>query len=104
MLWTLLVSIVFFIAVIGALDSTKQTTAGVSGYALGIVVGSLIGTSCALAVRKLGEIVGARASHLQSESGRRWCFRALYFSTIFWIFLAAILGKWVASAVLRFAF
>jgi hypothetical protein len=103
MIWTLLISIVFFMPVIAALDSTKRAGVDFGGYVLPILVGSVVGACCAGGMWRLGEIVGTRASKLESESRRRWYFRLLYFSVIFWIFLAAILGKCVALALLRFA-
>jgi hypothetical protein len=103
MIWTLLISVVFFMPVIAVLDSTKRVGVDSGGYVLPILVGAVVGACCAGGMWKLGETVGTRASKLQSESRRKWYFRLLYFSAIFWIFLAAILGKYAAAAVLRFA-
>lgn len=103
MIWTLLISIVFFMPVIAALDSTKRAGVGFGGYVLPILVGSAVGACCAGGMWRLGDIVGTRASKLESESRRRWYFRVLYFLAIIWIFLAAILGKYAATTLLRFA-
>jgi hypothetical protein len=50
---------------------------------------------------KLGKVVWTRTSKLEPESGQRWYFGALYFSAILWIFLAAVLGKWITAGLLR---
>lgn len=103
MIWTLLISVVFFMPVIAALDSAKRAEAGFGGYVWPILVGSVVGACCAGGMWRVGEAVGTRASKLQSEARRQWYFRLLYFSAILWIFLAAILGKYAAAAILRFA-
>jgi phosphate/sulfate permease len=100
-LWMLLESIVFFIAVIGALDSAKRVGVVFGGYALAIIAGLVVGACCALAMSRLGRVVGTRVSKLQPMSRQRWYFRALYASGMLWIFLAAILGKWIALGLLR---
>jgi hypothetical protein len=100
-LWMLLESIVFFIAVIGALGSAKRVGVVFGGYALAIIAGLVVGACCALAMSRLGRVVGTRVSKLQPMSRQRWYFRALYASGMLWIFLAAILGKWIALGLLR---
>lgn len=100
-LWMLLESIVFFIAVIGALDSAKRVGVVFGGYALAIIAGLVVGACCALAMSRLDRVVGTRVSKLQPMSRQRWYFRALYASGMLWIFLAAILGKWIALGLLR---
>jgi hypothetical protein len=100
-IWDLLLGVVFFIAPLGALDSARRAGVGYRGYTLAIVSGVVIGGCCALAMWKLGRAVWTRSSKLQPESRRLWRFRALYFSAILWIFLSAILGKWIAMGLLR---
>ncbi len=100
-LWDLLVGVCFFIAVLGALHSAELAGVGFWGHALAIVTGLAIGTCCACAMRTVGEIVGARASKLRSKSLRRWCFRGLYPSTVFWILLSLGIGTRVTSALIR---
>lgn len=101
-LWNLLVGIVFFIPVIGALDSSKQAGTAVGGYALAIAAGLVVGAGCAMAMWRLGKVTWTLLSKLESESRQRWYFRALYCSTILWIFFAAILGKSVTFELLKF--
>jgi hypothetical protein len=100
-LWDLLLSIVFFIAPLGAVDSAKRAGVGYLGYVLAVVSGLVIGACCAFGMWKLGKVVWTRTSKLEPESGQRWYFGALYFSAILWIFLAAVLGKWITAGLLR---
>jgi hypothetical protein len=100
-LWDLLLSIVFFIAPLGAVDSARRAGVGYAGYALAVVSGLVIGACCAFGMWKLGKMVGTRTSRLEPDSGQLWYFRALYFSALLWIFLAAVLGKWVTVGLLR---
>ena len=65
-LWDPLFSLVFFIAALGAADSERRVGVG-----------------------------RTRASKLQPQSHRLWQFSGLYFSALFWIFLAAIPGEWI---------
>ena len=101
MIWSQLLGGVFFIAVIGALDSAKHARVGIGGYVLAIVSGAVVGAFCALAMWRLGETARTYASKLQSEVRQRWCFRALYASAVLWIAIAALLGKLVTAALLR---
>lgn len=100
-IWDLLLSIVFLIAPMGAVDSARRAGVGYEGYALAVVSGLVIGAGCAFGMWKLGKTVWIRASKLAPASGQQWYFRALYFSAIFWIFLAAVLGKWLTVGLLR---
>lgn len=82
---------------ISALTQEEQ----LGGYALAVVSGLVIGACCAFGMWKLGKMVWIRTSKLGPDSGQLWYFRALYFSAILWIFLAAVLGKWITVGLLR---
>ena len=102
MFWTLLIGICFFTAVGSAWDAAAAAKMGAGGHILAAVTGLVIGALCAFAMWRVGEAVGSRASKLHSESRERWLIRAIYASSVLWIFLAAVLGKLVASGVLKF--
>ena len=103
-LWNLLVSVCFFSAVAGALQTTKLAGLGLGGYTLAIVTGLIIGSCCAWAMWNAGRIVENRASKLASESTQRWCFRALYLTAILWCCLSTILGIWTTPLLIRVIF
>jgi hypothetical protein len=101
MLWNLLMGICFFIAVRGAWDAATTARTSVGGHILAVVTGLVVGVACALSMWRVGETVGSGAKKLQSESRQRWYIRGIYASSLFWIFLAAVLGRWAASGLLR---
>ena len=100
-LWDLLVSICFFIAPVGAVDSAKHAGSSFEAYGIAIVTGVGIGALCALGMWSAGRTAGTRILKLDSESLRQWSYRALYGSSIFWIFLSAVLGRSTSSSLLR---
>ena len=100
-LWHLLVGICFGMPIPFALQSAGEAKVGFGGYALAITIGLAVGVSCAWTMWISGKTAGNRISKLDSESLKHWCFRALYASSIFWIFLSAVLGEWASSALLR---
>lgn len=93
--------ICFFIAVRGAWDAATVTRASAGGHVLAVAIGLVVGVVCAWAMWRVGESTGARALKLQSESRQKWYIRGIYASSIFWIFLAAVLGRWVTFELLR---
>jgi hypothetical protein len=101
MIWNLLMGICFFIAVRGAWDAATVARTSAGGHVLAVVIGLVVGVACAWAMWRVGETAGTRALKQQSESRQRWYIRGIYASSIFWIFLAAVLGKWAASELLR---
>ena len=100
MLWTLLIGVCFFTAVGSAWDAAAAKTS-IGGHLVAVVIGLVVGVACAWAMWRVGETAGTRALKQQSESRQRWYIRGIYASSIFWIFLAAVLGKWAASELLR---
>lgn len=100
MIWTLLIGVCFFTAVGSAWDSAAAKTS-VGGHVMAAVVGVVIGAACAWSMWRVGEAAGGRASKLQPESRQRWYIRGIYASSLFWIFLAAVLGKWAADELLK---
>lgn len=101
MFWTLLIGIGFFTAVGSAWDAAKPSGANAGTHVLVLAVGLVIGGACAWAMWRVGETAGNRATKLQSETRQHWYIRGIYASSILWIFLAAVLGRWAGSELLR---
>ena len=101
MLWNLLVIACFFTGVGSALDAVARIPMTLRGHILTAVIGVVIGAACAFAMWWVSESVGTRVSRRQSESQRKWLIRAIFVSSIFWISLAAVLGRWASLTVLR---
>jgi hypothetical protein len=99
MLWNLLIVACFFTAVGSAWDSGRGLPMTVSGHILIAVIGTVIGAGCAYAMWSVGEAIGERALKLQSESQQKWLIRGIFASSILWIFLAAVLGRWASLTV-----
>jgi hypothetical protein len=101
MLWNLLIITCFFTAVGSAWDATAGFPTTLRGHIVTVVIGVVIGAACTLAMWWTAEAIGARASKLQSEPQQKWLIRAIFASSIFWISLAALLGRWASLTVLR---
>jgi hypothetical protein len=101
MLWELLIVGCFFTAVGSAWNAAAGVPLTLRGHILTAVIGAVIGAACASAMWRVGEAVGTRASKLQSESQQKWLIRAIFASSIFWISLAAVVGRWASLTVLR---
>jgi hypothetical protein len=50
---------------------------------------------------KTGDIVENRVPKVHSVLMQNWCFRALYFSTLLWITISVIVGRWVEMELIR---
>jgi hypothetical protein len=98
--FNLLVSMVFFSAPFGAIDSAKSAGVAAGGYVMAVTVGLAIGACCAYAMFKQGQFVWTSGSKLKSPVLQRWYFRALYLSVLPWMFIGETLGKWVTSVLL----
>lgn len=103
-LWNLLVGICFFIAIFGSTHNSALATNGLGGRSAALLVGVVVGASCALLMSKTGELLGSRVSRMASESKRRWAFRLLYASSLVWILCSAVLGKSLTSLLLLLLF
>jgi len=101
MLWNLLIIACFFTAVGSAWDAIAGVPTTLRGHILIVVIGVVIGAACAFAMWWVSETVGTHASKLRSESQRKWLIRAVFASSIFWISLSAVLGRWASLTVLR---
>lgn len=100
-LWHLLLGMVFFISFFGAVDSAKQAGSSILAYVVAIIVGLVIGTCCASAMWYTGKAVSAKSNKPYPPAVQVWYIRGLYFSSLLWIFLSAVLGKWSTSELLR---
>lgn len=85
----------------GALASAKLAKADLTGYALSVAVGLILGLLLAWIMREVGRIIAAHIKR-QPELVQERYFRALYFTATLWIVLGLFLGSWVSSAAMRF--
>jgi hypothetical protein len=98
-LLTALSSATFFgSAVLAAIH--EHATLG--GYVLAIVIGLLLAACNAWIVYKAGDVVADLTSSC-SKPRQKWCGRVFFLVILLWIPLAAFLGDWTTSAVIRFA-
>ena len=103
-LWDLLVAVVFFIAAVGALDSARHTQGGAGVFAVSLAVGVIIGACYAWTMRRVGLFVHQRTMGATSHSTRERYFLALYCSSLVWMLLSAVSGRWAAAALVRAIF
>ena len=101
MLWTLLLSICFLVAIAGAINSAEAAQANWIGYVLAIIAGSAVGACCVWALTRIAGKVEATTSGLSSTRVRERYVGALYVSTVLWMALAALVGGWLATASIR---
>ncbi len=97
----MLLAICFLIAVRGAVDAVGVKGLGLAGYALAVVTGSVVGGGCVWVQSRLARTVEAITSRADQGSAQRRWFTALYLCWAFWILVAAVLGKWLTSTVIR---
>jgi hypothetical protein len=100
-LWNLLIGIVFFISIIGASDSARQAGAGFGAHTIAISVGTVVGACCASAMWYTGKAVSKSATNARSSAVQAWFIRGLYFSSLLWLSLSALLGRRLASELLH---
>jgi hypothetical protein len=100
-LWDLLTALCFVMPIAGALATVRDVQKGWAGYALAIIVGAVLGTLCAWAMRTASSKLATRSS-TGPKIDSPWFFRALYFAAFVWIVIALFLGSWVTEASLHF--
>ena len=100
MLWTLLTvisSLTFLVAAVGTAQIAKV---GFGGYAVAMVIGTVLGACNAWALQRVAAAVVDRSVRY-SEKLREWCLGVLYVAAAVWALLAAFLGAWITSAAMR---
>ena len=102
MLLTLLTatSSVTFLA--SAVLAARREHATPAGYVLAIIAGILLATCNAWVIYKACDIL-ADLTTSSSKARQEWYGRAFFVVIFLWLPLAAYLGDWVTSAVMRFA-
>ena len=98
-LWKLLVFLYFIAPVASSLAVARYAKLVLSGYALAIVAGLIVGVCCAWAAWVAHKFAVTRIRR-RSPGRQVWYFRALYVSNIFGVAVAALLGEWVQSRLL----
>ena len=94
-------AVCFFMAIEAAWGEARLERVGLIGYTLAIIGGLIIGGICAWAMSRLSNTVVSRISLVQPSPQEQWYLRLLYFSAIFWIALAGVLGKFGAMGLLK---
>lgn len=97
-LWDLMTALCAVMPLVGALATVRDVQKGWLGYGVAIVVGAVVGLSCAWAMRAVGTALATRSG---AGSDRRWNFRFLYIGASAWIILALLIGSWVAAALVH---
>ena len=100
MLWTLLTTISSLTILATSVMSAKQVRGGPASYALATALGAVLAVCNAWAVSKIAA-TAEENSRGHSPSIREWCLGGLYFAAILWMPVAAFIGDWATSAVLR---
>src|SRR6185437_10263417 len=105
-LWQLLILICLVMPIGGALASARLANTGITGYAVAVTVGLIVGTCCSWTMWSVHKTVAAnlRQRSIGGRSVSEWYFRAFYFSKILWIAFALFLGIWLSSWSLRLVF
>jgi hypothetical protein len=102
MLLTLLMvltSVTFFAS---AVITAKHERATLAGYLLAIVIGLLLAACNAWVVYKAGDLMAMLTSS-SSKVRQDWVGRLFFLAIMVWLPLAAFLGNFVASTLMRFA-
>src|ERR1700691_5402267 len=96
-LLTALTSATFFAS---AVLAAKHQHAAVGGYLLAIVVGLVLAACNGWVIYKAGAAL-AHVTASSSKTGQEWSGRAFFLLILLWLPLAAFLGNWMTSAVVR---
>jgi hypothetical protein len=99
-LWDLLNATCAMIPVAGAVFEARAAKVGVGGYMLALVIGIVLGLSCACVMWSTGESVAARVRSYPQPT-QEWYFRALYFTALLWLLCVAFLAKFALSTAIR---
>ena len=102
MLLTLLAALSSATFFASAVLAAKHEHATLGGYLLSIVVGLVLAACNAWAIYKAGAVL-ARVTASSPKARQEWSGRAFFLLILLWSPLAAFLGNWVTSAVMRFA-
>lgn len=102
MLLTLLAAVSSVTLLVSAVLAARHEHAALGGYLLAIVVGLLLAACNAWMIYKAGNLLANRTSS-SSKPRQEWFGRAFFLVILLWLPLAAFIGGWVASAVMRVA-
>jgi hypothetical protein len=102
-LWHLLLLICIATPVWASLAAARRSNVGVAGYTLALIVGLALGAFFGWTMWATHWIVGNKIDRA-APAKQEWYFRALYFSKLLWMVLAAFVGLWLTTALLRVVF
>lgn len=86
----------------GAVLAARHKHAGLHEYVLAIVVGLVLAGCNARAVHMAAEVVANRTTSIP-ESRQAWLGPVFCLLVLLWLPVAAFLGNWIATVMLRFA-
>lgn len=102
MLLTLLAATSSVILFASAVLAATHGHAAFGTYLLAIVVGLLLALCNGWIVYKAGDLL-AKLTCSSSKRRQEWFGRAFFLVILLWLPVAAYVGSWVSSAVMRFA-
>jgi len=91
-------SVTFFAS---AVLAAKHEHAALGGYLMATLVGLVLAACNFWLFYKAADVL-ARVTASSSEPRQEWAGKAFFLVFLLWVPLAAFVGDWVASAVLRF--
>lgn len=102
-LWHLLLGICITTPISTALVVARRANVGVAGYALAFSLGLAVGAFFGWTMWAGHWIIGNKIT-TAAPAKQEWYARALYFTKLVWIVLAAFVGYWLSQVVLRVVF
>ena len=102
-LWHLLLGICIATPIAASLAEARRASVGVAGYTLALIVGIVLGALFGWTMWATHLAVGNKIMKA-APAKQEWYFRALYFTKLLWIALAAFVAVWLSKVVLRVTF
>src|ERR1044072_4583641 len=102
-LWHLLLAFCIVTPITSSLVVARRANVGVAGYTLVIIVGLAVGAFFGWTMWASHWIVANQITRA-APAKQDWYARALYFTKLLWIMLAALVGQWLSTVVLRVVF
>jgi len=99
-LWDLLNLTCAMIPVAGAVFEARAAKVAVGGWIVAVIVGLVLGLSCAWVLWSVGENVVARVRPYPKPR-QDWYLRTLYVTAVLWLLCVAFLTQLTLSAVIR---
>ena len=102
-LWHLLLGICILTPIFGSLAQARRANVGVAGYILALIVGIVLAAFFGWTMWATHWAVGHKIMKA-APAKQEWYARALYFTKLLWIALAAFVAGWLSNVVLQVTF